>query len=194
MTTYLKNSVFIHIPKTGGIWTSRCLNKCTEVLKETTTPNTHSIPDLGNGRGVFAFVRHPATWLRSLFDHRMAKGRNWNKKSELEKECRSNNFHVFIKNVCSHEGIITKYFERFLHKYREPSGRLFIGKQENLCRDLSEALTKFNEVFDKESVIEMGGIKIHARPHRKQTVLSEDERDRLYESQKDFYRMHDYER
>ncbi len=95
----LKNSIFLHIPKTGGRNTSQLLlqhvkpscyfansynpfntedNKSAKSKRSRVAINTaHEIPLGHNEFGYFCFVRHPFTWAVSLFHHRQRKGFNW---------------------------------------------------------------------------------------------------------------------
>ena len=72
MAIFLKNSVFIHMPKTGGRWVKKALKNGSSIVKGDVPETAHYSPDLGN-LGGFTFVRHPATWLRSLFFQRKSK-------------------------------------------------------------------------------------------------------------------------
>ena len=67
MAVELKNSMFIHVPKTGGRWVKQMLFNYVEGAKAVgdavydshNTPMTH--------KQTFAFLRHPMTFVHSLF-------------------------------------------------------------------------------------------------------------------------------
>ena len=66
MAVELKNSMFIHVPKTGGRWVKQMLFNYVEGAKAVgdavydshNTPMTH--------KQTFAFLRHPMTFVHSL--------------------------------------------------------------------------------------------------------------------------------
>ena len=76
MAVELKNSMFIHVPKTGGRWVKQMLFNYVEGAKAVgdavydshNTPMTH--------KQTFAFLRHPMTFVHSLFHHRARKKSN----------------------------------------------------------------------------------------------------------------------
>ena len=170
-----------------------CLRDHVDLKEFCSIYQAHDTPDLPHDMGVFAFVRHPADWLSSLFTHRKCKGWNWDKSFALEQKCAAKDFKTFIANICSHEGIVSQYFNHYLDKYRSAPSRLFIGKQENLCQDFISALTKFNESFKKQPIVELKDQKANGAKN-KTPSLTVGDRDRLYESQEDFYSMYGYEK
>lgn len=199
MAIQLQNSTFIHIPKTGGIWTKRCLERHADIRSNHDFPDyfkaleqyskgAHLTPDIDDNKGVFLFVRKPCDWLGSLFSHRKYKNWNWDDRNELELRCKSDNFDGFIDNVCRNEGVVEEYFNQYIRKY-EINNDLQIGRQENLCDDLIKILHYFNEPFDRRGIKRMA-LRKHNKSSKKfgfRLKLTEDQKNKVYFSQKSFY-------
>ena len=194
MAILLKNSAFVHIPKTGGIWVKQCLESCAKssIQKNHVADTAHFVPDV-EGRGVFLFVRHPCSWLESLFSQRKYKGWNWDTRNELEAKCKANNFNKFIDNISQMEGVINRYFDKYTQKY-EADNDLQVGKTESLSIDLIRLLKYFNEDFDEGSIKKFNVKKINNSKIKFgfKSKMNEEQRAKIFISQKDFYEKYGY--
>lgn len=102
MAFRLGQSIFIHVPKTGGTWVTSLLSKL-GFIKETYPLHPHvslreivsRFPAL-SGLPSFAFVRHPFGWYQSFWAYRETHG--WDPKNLLD-GCRAVTFQEFIENV-----------------------------------------------------------------------------------------------
>ena len=153
MAIELKNSMFIHVPKCGGRTVKQMLKKYVagarvigdDIYESHATPDTHL--------QVFGFVRHPATFIHSLWTHRSKKKAhgsdwNWHPDIRMEQECKSKVYNRFIENVLSGENYVYDYYMHYLGKYKNP----MIGKMENLPESLITILKANNEDFDEECI------------------------------------------
>ena len=111
---------------------------------------------------IFVFIRNPIDWYQSYFKylfkvkfkeysnsiyslHPMASLNN----------CYSKNFNTFVENILKKEpGYLTNLYARYIHSDKVS----YIGKQENLAKDLIEALKKTNLVFDERKILEFPAI------------------------------------
>jgi hypothetical protein len=152
MALLLENSVFLHIPKTGGMTVRK-------LIKEngwTTRELGHIHSDLTSGKGglgalltrkeyrrlpCFAFVRHPRTWYRSRWAFRVIQG--WKPSHPLDAACASNDFRKFIKNVIQFKpGWLTSEYKAYV---KHKKIKVIVGKQESLYADLIETLKACGE-------------------------------------------------
>jgi hypothetical protein len=155
MAIELKNSVFIHIPKCGGRKITNLLLKYVDESKiiGDRVYDAHGTPD--TDKQVFAFVRHPATFIHSLWNHRSRKKSNylgdqwnWQMYLRLEKECGSSNYETFVNNIVNGKNYILDYYEY----YTKPYQNVQYGKMENLIEDLIFILNTNNEKFDEDGI------------------------------------------
>ena len=157
MGVILPNSVFFHIPKTGGTWVDASLEKA--------FPDSYIKMNLDFGfpadiTGIhiprskvklnkfsFAFVRHPLSWYKSYFRFKQLAGKKWttykDDGNKLSKDCAADGFGEFMDNVM-------EYFpEGYYHTVvRENEGVDYVGRQEYLYFDLCTALEMAEEEFD----------------------------------------------
>ena len=188
---FLKNCTVGHVPKCAGRFVRKCLVDSNTVFSKELPDKhgAHLTPDVSNNMGVIFFVRHPYTWLRSLFAHRKKKRWNWDNRYAMEKKCQSSRFSEFIENISNNENCVFDYFETYLGKYREHDLR--IGKVENVTNDLISFLNYFEEDFEEEKIRATG---VHmANKAAKDLEISQDLMDRLYKSQSKFYSEYSYE-
>lgn len=155
MAIELKNSMFIHVPKCGGRTVKQMLKKFVSNCKIVGNDiyESHATPD--TDKQVFAFVRHPATFIHSLWTHRSKKkghGEAWNWQSHLrlERVCKSNNYNTFIENILDDKNYVYDYYNYYTGKYKNVQ----FGKMENLCEDLIKILKQNNEDFDEKGIRE----------------------------------------
>lgn len=155
MAIELKNSMFIHIPKCGGRKIKALLKEYVsnvkiigdEIYDSHSTPNTN--------KKVFGFIRHPATFLHSLWHHRskikgnkFGKRWNWQNYIKLENECKSENFITFFRNVSQKKNYVWDYYHHYLGGYNNPQ----YGCMENLIESFIQILKYNNEVFDEKGI------------------------------------------
>jgi len=106
-------------------------------------------------RPVFAFVRHPAAWLRSFWRYNVKekKTNSLNSWYEIDpafdfRKAWSRDFETFIKRYLDHyPGRVGEVFDLYAGPADDPID--FIGRQERLVDDLVEALTRFDVPFDE---------------------------------------------
>lgn len=148
----LPHSCFLHVPKTGGSWVKKAIIasgiECEDFridgdphigLKKCPAPEKFK----------FAFVRHPVSLYRSYWQFKMTNG--WDKKNQLDMDCKSDNFHMFIENVLDkYPGC---YGDALIDFAGEKGNEIeFIGKYENLIEDLIIALKLAGEIFDEDII------------------------------------------
>lgn len=146
----LKNSCFIHVPKTGGNWVRHAL-EAAQVDFEDYAINNNA--HLGYrecphpGRFKFAFVRHPLGLYRSFWQYKMTYG--WDEASALDRTCRADYFHEFIVNITTrYPGAYGAMLDDLIGPEQAPID--FVGRYETLQEDLVRALTLAGESFDEE--------------------------------------------
>ncbi len=152
----MPNSVFLHIPKTGGSFVARALLLHVEGSREFYLDGNWHIdlkdcPD--REKFIFAFVRHPLEWWKSYWRFKM--GVDWSLNNpNLDPFVKSDNFEEFMENVLKYKpGFCTSVFERRIgDKANEID---FIGKYENIVEDLIKALKNAGEVFDENGIRDM---------------------------------------
>ena len=160
MAIKLKNSMFIHVPKCGGRTIKKLLMNYVagaEIIGDDIY-DSHATPD--TDLKVFGFVRHPATFIHSLWTHRSKKKKhgeawNWQDYILLESECQSKNYNTFVENILKKENLVWHYYMHYLGKYKDP----MIGKMENQPDSLIDILKANNEDFDEKRIRE--NIYIH---------------------------------
>ena len=147
--------MFIHIPKCGGRTIKQMLKKYVagaEVVGDDIY-DSHATPD--TDLQVFGFIRHPATFIHSLWTHRSKKKKhgeawNWQDYILLEKQCQSKDYNKFVENVINGRNYVFNYYMHYLGKYKSP----MIGKMEELPDSLIGILKQNNEDFDEKSIRE----------------------------------------
>lgn len=149
--------LFLHIPKTGGVWLSHVLAKLG--FRWTMVGHQHScFPQLlqcrdaewFRSRFIFTMIRHPLTWYQSRWAFRVKHG--WRSEHPLDFNCASNDFHTFLDNALNHypNGWLTWLYEHYIDDV--PDGIDYVARLENCVEDVIEALTRAEVEFDKEVV------------------------------------------
>lgn len=164
MSLYLPESraLFLHIPRTGGMWIKECLNHCGIERKVWNRCRIHTriapkhmlVPhfpkdDLQKVDFVFSFIRHPLTWYESTwrketFDrnsnkHQMKSKSSWSP-TIITRRHYNSNFLEWVKMCIEEEpGWLTRVYELFVGP-EEVEFCDFIGRTENLADDFFEVL------------------------------------------------------
>ena len=155
MAIELKNSMFIHVPKCGGRTVKQMLKKYVAGARVIGDDiyESHATPD--TDLQVFGFVRHPATFIHSLWTHRSKKkghgdAWNWHPDILLEQECQSKDYNTFVENILKKKNMVWHYYMHYLGKYKNP----MMGKMEDLPNSLINILKTNNEDFDEKRIRE----------------------------------------
>jgi len=156
MALMLPNSVFFHIPKTGGTWVRKAiayadiprveLEHSSDQAKN--QHNRYWQVDTGK-KFTFAFVRHPVSWYASFWSYRMFTG--WRFKSSPD-YCMSIDFETFVRKLLDRcpAGFVTEQYKQFLGPTSEQLD--FVGRIETLADDLVTALKQAGETFDEKVI------------------------------------------
>lgn len=161
MPLILPNSVYFHIPKTGGTWVSSAL--MASGLASMTVGAKHFIPsqtpEAIKGRRTFAFVRHPIWWYRSMWSFMMSDSLvNRFRQATVQREQDGPSFFSinmvaefpkFLENVIRNTpGYLSSFYELYLDNPKIE----FIGRTETLVDDLVFILKQIGERFDENSL------------------------------------------
>ena len=153
MAIELKNSLFIHNPKCGGRTVKQMLKKYVKncVVLGDDIYESHATPD--TTKQVFGFIRHPATFIHSLWTHRSKKKAhgsdwNWHPDIRLEQECKSQDYNTFVENILDKKNMVWDYYQHYLGKYPNVQ----YCKMEQLPDSLIQVLKLNNEDFDEEAI------------------------------------------
>lgn len=155
MAIQISKAIFLHIPKTGGTWV-------TNYFRETGMDHWHKELGLHAHIGsdqirkiightedlCFCFVRHPLTWYRSYWQHKtdLARERSLGYLDSIV----DLPFQEFIETILQNQpGFLTNHFRIFTERCR------FVGKQENLRKDLNNFLKYLRIPYDKEYLFKM---------------------------------------
>jgi hypothetical protein len=159
------NALFIHIPKTGGVWIEDALAACGI---ETAPPPRrqgvswrHPLPTdiLGTYDFTFAFVRHPVAWYESWWRFQRGHGQlfepgMWHPQRPIEPYGTDDDFATFIRRCIEHQpGYVTRMYEWYVG----PPGMErvdLVGRQESLTDTLVGVLRDLSYDFDETALRE----------------------------------------
>lgn len=154
--------LFLHIPKTAGVWIRQAFKALNihhyEIghwhshfpYNSTTTRLYEYKPiEFYKDKFIFTFVRHPLSWYQSRWAFRMKQG--WRASHHpLDFHCASNDFCRFVENALAYRpsGWVTEEYMNFI---ATPPKRLdFIGRTENLIDDFIMALNLAGDSVDEK--------------------------------------------
>lgn len=162
----LKNSIFLHLPRTGGSWVNHCLQNISHKIDPKNKIRLGHVPYYKLSKDqrkkfCFSFIRHPFDWYASCynFSNNISKTKAFKHLSRVHLP-----FEIF-RRLEYHEGTkadaLTQYLMQtgfgIYHQSLDFFGLDyeidFIGKYENLTEDLITALEMAGEDFDKEYII-----------------------------------------
>ena len=159
MAFLLRNSAFIHTPKTGGQWVVAALANAGVTVDRVGA--VHTTPDevegaLADRRIVFTTVRHPLSWYSSMWAHRMDE--QWGPINDPEwftprwvefwaeftGRCRAESFSEFVEKCVAFypDGFVSALYDAYTR------GCNRIARYERLTEDVFGILVEAGETFD----------------------------------------------
>lgn len=204
MAIILPNSVFLHIPKTGGTWVTEVIKKLglyrNELLATHQEPHfllnsNHNVPVMNFEFMCrpfrFCFVRNPLTWYRSYWVfHNSIK---WNHENTISK-LNDSKFENFIKNVVKRNkrlkyGFLGALYDEFT-KYCT-----FVGKQETLKNDFVKAMTLFKEDIREKIIRNHVSVNLYCNKDiAKEAVYTKKMQEDIIETENDCFENYNYEK
>lgn len=152
MSLRLPHSVFVHIPRTGGLWLAEVVKRL-EIKHQQFKGDVDShftykeLPEYWRQFPAFSFVRHPYSWLKSRWSHciehnlvpdRRNYGVHW-----LFDECVRDTFEETVKTILKERpGIVGQTYSTMLDGI--PIYRVY--QTENLPLSAYQALRTLGEV------------------------------------------------
>ncbi len=152
-----RSSLFLHIPKTCGMWI-RHVYKVNKIEHcEIGDQHSHfpyllkfNSDEFYKSIYTYAFVRHPLSWLQSRWAFRMRYG--WKAQHPLDYNCASNSFTTFVENVLRYkpDGWVSYEYKNYIDSV--PGGIKFVGRTEFLIEDMATAMTAAGEAISLDSL------------------------------------------
>jgi hypothetical protein len=144
--------VFLHIPKTGGVWVTSALKRIT---KTSMVGQQHNhFPQLlqlydeewYRKRSIFTMIRHPITWYQSRWAFRVKHG--WRLGHPLDFNCSTNDFHAFVEAVLTFkpDGWLTWLYSQYIDNV--PGGIDHVARLEDGVAGLKRVLGAIDTNYD----------------------------------------------
>lgn len=146
----LQRLLLLHIPHTGGTWIKAALSSWGVAFEQADGPGEHNLPDAYNHPEVAraVFIRHPVTWLESMWrghhagwpvdrpGSAMVRERHWSPNRLIGRLFGERDFPVFIKRYLDEQpGFVGRMVEWFAGPPGFPKVD-FVGRQERLGEHL----------------------------------------------------------
>lgn len=148
--------IFLHIPKTGGVFFRHIFKVCGISTIELGEQHSHfpellryKPPEFFQQRKIITFVRHPLTWYQSRWAFRVKHG--WKAQHPLDYNCASNDFPTFVDNVLKYQP--NGWFSWECRMFIDNAPKIdFVGRTESLIEDSIAALKLAGEKFNEKII------------------------------------------
>ncbi len=162
------NAVFIHVPKTGGLFITNYLRKINVPFRmigyRHSPVDLIGMPSLNKGMFKFCFIRKPDEWYQSYWQMRIGEvggkgghlgiGKDlgglhplYHPTWEIDPYCMSPDLNEYIKNCIGLDGYLTRLYNRFIGVGRMKCN--YVGRFENFHEDLVEVFNHIGIKFDQ---------------------------------------------
>ena len=169
MAIEFPNTVFSHVPKTAGRTIRHALVQAFQgrfiAVGDDAFHHGAHFPIFANefekqhfihtchDKALFAFVRRPDEWLRSLFYQRQRKGWNW-QPNAWEQDTKAEDLNVFAENWLDNRNYVWSYMH--YHATMGFSGLKWTPlRKEHMVSDLLKFLDRHDESYDPTAITKM---------------------------------------
>jgi len=174
MAIFIDNKLlFIHVPRTGGEWLEKNLEKNNIYFLSVGNKHDHAcsnqaIHDMVKDVNSMVFLRHPAEWYKSHWElkmHREIKARYklyeeksfWHPTWDIDNECISEDFEQFVENC------LNKFPSFVSYLYDQYTRKPPVSQIDNifLTRELDNQLPQFFQKYDIDFKIKVSNFNSH---------------------------------
>jgi hypothetical protein len=183
---------FINTPKTGSKYVTGLF--CNAEISVTKLGKGHKIvpEEQFEGRLVVTHVRHPVTFLASLYCHRMRHYPKPWQRDELEPQVADWNWLQFVDNVCEQENWVWDW----LHRWQTPYKNLKVFRiEDGVWNQWINLWDETGETYNYKGAIAYKNERVNVRNAETQAVLEQltnEHLDRIYKSQIKMYNTYNY--
>jgi len=181
--------VFLHVPKTAGVWVKTVLPKAGVKLAGKLGKD-HQVVTPPPGRRAFMFVRHPANWLKSMWMEMDAVGtgienspagifEEWYRKDEC--------FCDFVERVLEEK---TPPISLMFEEYERPCW--MVARVEDLPEALCQILDAAGQPYKAHTIENWHRENVTDHALRERTRFGQHQRERLLAAESAFCKRWDY--
>lgn len=195
----MPNSIFFHVPKTGGTWVTTVLENTVpgaeklhiDYENKLNLRRQHVYPSkvprkVRGSKLLFCFVRNPYEWYRSFWSYRVPAGWDLGHENEninpsvVDVRCGNKDFNEFVLNCVKvfPKGLLTTIYKKYVDHVH------FVGRQESLREDLVKILSSAGETFDYKYIMGKGKLNESSANYKVNSVYLDETKERLYENEK----------